>query len=115
MITDHQRKLIEGYLPNPRDPDLDPFDYYVLDIRDRPVKVHIVNIAADKYGETIVQVFTDTGRMVHGCYETDSELMGGSWYHMGALYDNREDCRACVHSQCNYWEELRKLQQEESK
>ncbi len=113
-MTDHQKQQIECYLPNPRDPDLEEGCYYVLDIRDRPTKVHVRNIAFDIFGDEIVQVFTDSGRLVHGCYETETETFGGGWYHMGALYDNREDCRYSVHSMCNHWEALRRLQKEES-
>lgn len=112
-MTEQEKRQIECYLPNPRDSDLEDGWYYVLDIRNRPIKVRIANIAFDRYGEDIVQVFTESGRLVHGCYETDSETLGGGWYQMGALYDNREDCRYSVHSMCNYWERLREIQKGE--
>lgn len=112
-MTDRQRQMIAGYLPNPRDPDLDPDDYYVEDMRGRAVTVHIQNIAYNKYGTTIYQVRTDSGRLVHGPWETEPDLFGGGWYTKANLYDNREDC---IHSEhCSYddWEDLRELQKQE--
>lgn len=34
-ITDKQRQMIAGYLPHPRDPELDFDQYYVKDTSDR--------------------------------------------------------------------------------
>ena len=113
-MTDQQKQMIAGYLPNPRDPDLDPLDYYVEDMRGRAITVHIQNIAYNSYGTTIYQVCTDSGRLVHGPYETESELFGGGWYTMGSLYDNREDCIHSEHSMFDGWEELRELQRKEA-
>ena len=109
-MTDRQRQMIEAYLPNPRDPELEFNEYYVLDNRDRPTKVHVVNIYFDKYDQQICQVFTGRGRLVHGPYETDSEMFGGGWYHPGALYDNKQDCKDCAHSMNDHWEDLREIQ-----
>ena len=113
-MTDRQKQMIAGYLPNPRDPDLDPLDYYVEDMRGRAITVHIQNIASNSYDTTIYQVCTDSGRLVHGPYETESELFGGGWYTMGSLYDNREDCIHSEHSMFDGWEELRELQRKEA-
>lgn len=111
-MTDRQKQLIEGYLPTPRDPELEMNEYYVLDQRDRPTKVMIVGIAP-KDEETIYQVITTTaGRSVHGPYEV-AGYFGESWYYMGSLYDNKEDCRACIHSWYHGWEKLRELQRKE--
>lgn len=112
-MTDRERQMIEAYLPNPRDPELEIFEFYVLDMRDRPVKVRAVNIGYDKHEQEIRQVFTDKGRLVHGQYEVDSELFGGGWYHPGALYDNKKDCKDCTHSMYDHWEALRALQMKE--
>lgn len=112
-MTDRQRQMIAGYLPNPRDPELDTFDYYVEDMRGRALKVHIEQIAFNSYGATIYQVRTDSGRLVHGPYETETELFGGGWYTMGSLYDNKEDCIHSEHSMYDDWEKLRELQQKE--
>ena len=113
-MTDRQRQMIAGYLPNPRDPELDPFDYYVEDMRGRAITVHIEQITFNSYGTTIYQVRTESGRLVHGPYETDTELFGGGWYTMGNLYDNKEDCIHSEHSMYDGWEELRELQQKEA-
>lgn len=112
-MTERQKQMIAGYLPNPRDPELNPFDYYVEDMRGRAVTVHIYQIALNIYGTSIYQVRTASGNLVHGPYETDPELLGGGWYTMGSLYDNREDCIHSAHSMFDGWEELRKLQQKE--
>ena len=111
-MTDREKQLIEGYLPTPRDQELETDEYYVLDMRDRPTKVRIVGIAPED-DETIYQVITPAGRPVHGPYEA-AEHFGGSWYYMGSLYDNKEDCKACVHSWYHNWEKLRELQRKEA-
>lgn len=112
-MTDRQRKMIEGYLPTPRDPELDECDYYVLDMADRVQRVHIVNIGySGKHA--IHQVITDRGHLVHGPYEEMPDLLGGGWYRMAALYDNKPDCRASEHSMYDDWEQLRELQRKEA-
>ena len=113
-MTDRERQMIEAYLPHPRDPELEQGEYYVLDMRDRAVKVHIVNIAFDKYDEEICQMYTSRGQLVHGAYECEPDLFGGGWYHLGALYDNKEDCKASTHSMYYGWERLREIQREEA-
>ena len=111
-MTDRQKQMIEGYLPSPRDPELDPFDYYVEDMRGRAVRVHISTIAATK-DTTIYQVRTDAGRLVHGVWETDPDTFGGGWYTKANLYDNKTDCLNSTHCGYDYWEELRELQAKE--
>lgn len=114
-MTDRQKQLIAGYLPNPRDPELKMGEYYVLDMRDRPTKVRLVNIAPHG-DDTVYQVVTPAMRTVHGPYEVSgmSELFGGGWYYKGSLYDNKQDCKDSVHSWCHYWEDLRELQRKEA-
>lgn len=113
-MTDRERQMIEAYLPHPREADLDPFDYYAEDARGRAVTVHIGQIGYSRDNRTIYQVRTDSGRLVHGCWESEPDLMGGGWYTMSHLYDNREDCLHGAHSMFGGWEELRKLQREEA-
>jgi hypothetical protein len=113
-MTDRQRQMIEFYLPNPRDPELEPMEYYVEDMRGRAVKVHIQDIAANRDGVAIHQVRTDSGRLVHGPWETEPDLIGGGWYTMANMYDNRLDCINSEHSMCNEWEQLRELQLKEA-
>ena len=112
-MTDRERQLIEAYIPSPRDPELEFGEYYVLDIRDRPVKVRVVNIAPHGEG-TVYQVETPSGRLVHGCWESDADTWGGGWYAMAHLYDNKEDCRSSTHVMYDGWEHLRELQRKET-
>lgn len=105
--------MIAGYIPNPRDPELDELDYYVEDARGRAVTVHITQIAIGAEDRTICQVRTEAGRLVHGPWESEPELMGGGWYTKSHLYDNREDCLHGEHSMYDDWEELRDLQRQE--
>lgn len=113
-MTDRQRQLIEGYLPTPPDPELEPyFDYYVEDMRGRAVKVHIQNIGFNSENKSIYQVRTEAGRLVHGPWECDSELFGGGWYTKANLYDNKEDCIHSEHSMYDDWEVLRGIQRKE--
>ena len=113
-MTDRQKKLIEAYMPNPRDQELGPTEYYVEDIRGRAVKVHVQSIGINHDGATIYHVRTDSGRLVHGPYETEPELFGGGWYTMSNLYDNKTDCVNSAHIMCDEWEELRQLQLKEA-
>ena len=114
-MTDWQKQLIAGYLPNPRDPELKMGEYYVLDMRDRPTKVWLVSIAPHG-DDTVYQVVTPSGKAVHGPYEVSgmSEVFGGGWYYKGSLYDNKQDCKDSVHSWYHYWEDLRMLQGREA-
>lgn len=107
-MTERQRKLIAAYLPHPRDPELDPFDYYVKDMADRIQKVHIVNIIPGPEDETLYCVYTDKGRQIWSWHDPQ---FGG--FHFSELYDNKEDCKDQTHLWFNGWEELRRLQKEE--
>ena len=113
-MTDRQRQMIAGYLPNPRDPELGPMEYYVEDARGRAVRVHVGSIGYSGE-EAIYQVMTDSGRLVHGPWETQPDLFGGGWYTMANLYDNKEDCIHSEHCMYSGWEDLRKLQEAERK
>lgn len=114
-MTDRQKQMIAGYLPNPRDPDLDPLDYYVEDMRGRAITVHIQNIASNSNGTSIYQVRTESGRLVHGPWETELDLFGGGWYTKANLYDNKEDCIHSEHCMFDDWEALRELQMKEER
>ena len=112
-MTDRERQLIDAYIPGIPDPELGFGEYYVLDSLDRPVRVRVVNIAPQ--GErTVYQVVTPSGRLVHGCWESDTETWGGGWYAKAHLYDNKDDCRHSSHLMYDDWERLREKQQEET-
>ena len=106
-MTERQKQMIADYLPNPRDPELGPFDYYVLDNAMRVQKVHVTDIYPNK-DDLYHIVYTDSGRQVK------SWLDGYGGFPLGFLYDNKEDCRAMTHSWYSGWEELRRLQEEEA-
>lgn len=112
-MTDREKLQIEYYLPNPPDPELDLMEYFVEDMRGRAVKVTFSNIGFDNQGEEILQCRDTSGHLVHGPYECEPGLFGGGWYHKGALYDNKEDCKASSHIMCGYWEKLREIQKKE--
>ena len=108
-MTDRQQQLIEGYLPHPRDPELEWDQYYVLDTSDRVRKVEIREILPhDPYIEYGVYEVS-TGRRVDPGW-------GSEWrgFRMGHLYDNKEDCRHREHDMYDDWEHLRKIQEEEN-
>jgi len=113
-MTDRQKRMIEGYLPNKRDPELPEMEYYVEDSRGRAVRVHIWNIAYDRSDRAIYQVTTDSGQLIHGPHECDTDTFGGGWYHKSALYDNKTDCKNWEHVMYDDWEQLRKIQEEAS-
>lgn len=113
-MTDRERQLIEGYIPHPKDPDLEFGEYYVLDMANRVQRVRVRDIAWDKYDVEIFRVVTKSGKTVHGVREETEETYGGGWYSKANLYDNKEDCKAETHSMCHYWEELRKIQMREA-
>lgn len=112
-MTDRQRQMIAGYLPNPRDPELGPDEYYVEDMRGRAITVHIQSIAVDGYGKSVYQVRTGAGRLVHGPFESMPDVFGGGWYTMAHLYDNKTDCLDGSHIMFDEWEDLRRIQKEE--
>lgn len=108
-MTERQRQMIEGYIPNPRDPELGDDDFYILDPYDRVQKVYITDI--------------NPGRMNEGVrygvrYSSTGKKYGGSDYgntYMSQLYDNKEDCRNQTHMLFEGWEELRELQRKENR
>lgn len=103
-MTEKQRKQIATYLPSPRDPELDRFDYYVMDRANRVQKVHIRDIIPHE-DTTLYCVYTDKGRQVKSWRDTN---FGG--FYFSELYDNKEDCRDQTHLWFDGWEELRELE-----
>lgn len=111
-MTDRERRMIEGYIPNPRDPELDTFEYYMLDSADRVIKVRVTGIASHDE-RSIYHVVRENGQ---GVYNASGMVGFGfyeGWYYMSALYDNKEDCRHQEHLMYDHWERLRELQQKE--
>lgn len=107
-MTEREKQLIAGYLPNPRDPELQEDEYYVRDSAGRVRKVYVRDIwphdESTEYG--VYEV--GTGRRIDAGY---GDLFRG--FRKGHMYDNREDCRNHEHEMYDGWEELREIQQEE--
>ena len=109
-MTERQQRMIEGYLPNPRDPELDAFEYYILDDNNRVQKVYISDIMPGEslYGETTYGVrYSATGNRFQG-------FPGWGKVRKYQLYDNKQDCKDSTHSCYDGWEELRELQMKEA-
>lgn len=105
-MTEREQRLIEEYIPNPRDETLGAFEYYVEDLSGRVQKVEIVEIMPRMDRETIYRVVqTKTRKYVKGFFEYDG-------FTMSYLYDNKKDCKDGTHNCFQNWEKLRDLQKE---
>ena len=107
-MTDREKRLIEGYIPNPRDPDLIDGQYY-YNHNGRIIKVFPLDILPHDEG------------IEYGCYQ----LRGGQlqWIDTAGygspcrgcrkanLYDNKQDCRDDTHLLYDNWEDLRRVQE----
>lgn len=105
-MTEREQKMIECYLPHPRDPELGDNEYYVCGDYDNKVyRVYIADILPDfQADETYYGVYTvGHSKPIKACTRT-----GG--YRMASLYDNKTDCRNSTHGMYNNWEALRELQ-----
>lgn len=103
-MTERQQKMIEAYLPHPRDDSLDAYEYYYKRDDDKVVKVYISDIFPHENETHYGCRYSSNGQRVHTCYEWDG-------IPKRQLYDNKEDCKDDVHLMCDYWEELREIQQ----
>lgn len=108
-MTDRQKRMIETYLPHPRDKDLGDGEYYVRDTAGRVRRAWPANI------------WLHRDEVTYDMYECSSKRrIESGWYDpfrgftKGYLYDNKEDCRAETHDLYDGWEELRKIQEEEN-
>ena len=107
-MTDRQKQLIAAYLPNPRDPELNEGEYYVLDTNDRVRKVEIRRILPRDERITYGVYEVSSGRRIDAGY--GSEFYG---FRKSQLYDNREDCKEQSHLMFDEWERLREVQEAE--
>ena len=113
-MTDRQRKMIEGYIPTPPDPELEQgFEYYMLDSADRVIKVRIVSIASHDERD-IYRVIRENGQGVYNASGMAGFGFYEGWYYKSALYDNKTDCRNQEHLMYDGWEQLRELQRKEA-
>lgn len=108
-MTDRERKMIEGYLPHPRDPELGVDEYYVLDTADRVRRVYVTDLMPNKDRMTYGVYEVSTGKRIDAGY--GSPFVG---FAKSQMYDNKQDCRDQTHLMFDGWEELRKLQESEA-
>ena len=108
------KRMIEAYIPHPRDPSLQPGEYYFQQETmrgPRIIRVFPLDILPLKDG-TEYGIYQSRGcKLVRVDGRGDGDPFRG--VHMWELYDNREDCMDRTHSMYDGWEELRKAEQEE--
>lgn len=109
-MTEREKRMIEGYLPHGRDPELEDFCYYILDNNSRVRKVYVseINPSSDPHSDEEVYGvrYASNGNRYLG-------YPGYGNIQMSQLYDNREDCKKQTHPLYNGWETLRELQNKE--
>ena len=115
MIDERTRQMIAAYIPNPRDPDLGPEEYYYRQSTARGeqvIKVRITNIFPGQPGQPmeygISQIRSDGPRWVDVGW--GSPFRGA---YLSQLYDNKQDCRDQTHQWVEDWERLREIQAKE--
>lgn len=113
MIDERTRQMIEMYLPNPPDPDLEPGEYYWLQEGmngSRVIKVYALDIFPMKDGTEYGLYTKRGGRLVRVDTGYGNPFRGA---RMHDLYDNKIDCRNYQHNTCDEWEHLREIQKKE--
>lgn len=107
-MTERQQQLIAAYLPNPRDPELEDDEYYVLDTAGRVRKVYVRDILPHEDYTTYGCYEVSTGKRIDAGY-------GSGWigFRKANMYDNKQDCKNMEHIGYDLWEELRELQAKE--
>lgn len=107
-MTEHEKRMIEEYIPSPPDKALEWEEFYVMDVWDRVQKGCANQIGFDRYGNEIRQIVN--GRGIINAISTDN----CGWTRMKDLYDNKEDCKNQTHFSYDNWQELRELQEKEN-
>lgn len=106
-MTDRERKMIDWYIPHPRDPALEEGQYY-FNQGSRIIKVFPLDVLPHDSGDE------------YGCYQrrggqlcwVDTAGYGQPWRgcHKADLYDNKLDCQHRTHAVNDKWEDLRRIQ-----
>ena len=111
MMDERTRQMIEYYLPNPPDPDLDMNEFYYLQegMKSRVIKVYALDIWPKMDGNEYGLYTQRGGRLVKVDTGYGDPFKGA---RMCELYDNKIDCRNREHSTCDEWQQLRKIQME---
>ena len=103
MLDERTKKMIRGYLPHRRDPELKRDEYYWRDYNNKVQKVFITSIFPYDNGTEYGLRYASTGNCVH----TYDEPFHG--VYMSQLYDNRQDCKDWTHVCYDEWEKLRRI------
>ena len=110
MIDERARKMIDSYLPNPPDPELENNQYY-FEQSGRIIKVFPLDILPHDH-ETKYGLYQRVGcHMQWVNSRGDGDRYRG--VEFGYLYDNKTDCRNHEHDWFNNWEDLREIQRKE--
>jgi len=106
-MTDKERRMIETYIPSPKDETLEDEEYYVMDAWGRIQRGFAWDMAQNRYGEEMRII-----RNKRGIIQTE---LSDSWgfVNMSYLYDNKEDCRNGTHNLNADWPILREMQERE--
>jgi hypothetical protein len=115
MIDERTRQMIEWYLPNPPDPELEEGEYYYRQSTMKGEQVIKVRVTAIFPGEVhqpeeyeIYQIRSDGLRWVDVGW---GDRCRGAF--KSQLYDNKQDCRDQTHQWAEDWEHLREIQKKE--
>jgi len=96
------------YLPHGRDPALGEDEYYVLNNAD---EVRKVRLAALVRRAGYPRPVCETVGLKSGDLFVN-KLAPDGCFRFGQLYDNAEDCRDRTHDEYDYWERLRRMQED---
>ena len=112
MIDERTQQMIDYYLPNPPDPDLEQNEFYYLQEgnKSRVIKVYALDILPVRHGTEYGLYTKKGGRLVKVDTGYGDPFKGA---RMCDLYDNKIDCRNHEHNTCDDWQRLRKIQREE--
>lgn len=107
-MTDYEKKLIEAYIPSPRDKTLQDDEFYVMDCHDRVVKGSGYDLAFDLAdGTEKIRLINGRG-VIHSAMGDELDFV-----RINHLYDNKEDCKNQTHFAYPEWQKLRELQEDE--
>ena len=113
-MDDRIRRMIESYLPHPRDPSLQDGEYFFrreTEKGPRIIRVFALDILPLRDGTEYGIYQSRGGRLVRVDARGDGDPNRGVYMH--DLYDNKEDCRDSTHYMYDEWENLRQVEQEE--
>lgn len=109
-MDDRTRRMIEAYIPNPRDPELGFDEFYCRNSADKVCKVYVSSIFP--YKEYIIYGLRYAESKKHFTGDYGTAPFDGMM--RGKLYDNKQDCRDMTHDVIDDWERLRQIQMEEN-